>query len=142
MARLFVDVLYHYRSQSKYGLHEFVVMRDHFHALFSVGSKMTVERAVQLIKGGFSYRAARELGFAGDVWQRGFSEVRILTEEQYLAHRNYLRENPIRAGMAARADEYQYSSAYPGYELDLPSFAGAKARASAAGAGGTTKVVP
>ena len=30
MAELFLEVLFHYRSQHKYLLHEFVVMPDHF----------------------------------------------------------------------------------------------------------------
>jgi putative transposase len=62
-ANLLIDVLYHYRRERKYLLHEFVVMPDHFHLLLTVGVDMTVEKAVQLIKGGFAFRAGRELGF-------------------------------------------------------------------------------
>jgi putative transposase len=58
-ATLLIDVLYHYRQQGKYLLHEFVVMPDHFHVLITVGAEMTVEKAVQLIKGGFAFRAGR-----------------------------------------------------------------------------------
>ena len=61
MAELFVSVLLHYRQQGKYLLHEFVVMPDHFHLLISPTESL--ERALQLIKGGFSYRARKELGF-------------------------------------------------------------------------------
>jgi putative transposase len=35
-AGLFVSVLYDYRAQGKFRLHEFVVMPDHFHALLTV----------------------------------------------------------------------------------------------------------
>jgi REP element-mobilizing transposase RayT len=55
MAALFVDVLLHYRMQGKYLLHEFVVMSDHFHLLIT--PRESLERAIQLIKGGFSFRA-------------------------------------------------------------------------------------
>jgi putative transposase len=50
MAELFIDVLYHYREQQKYLLHEFVVMPNHFHLLITPGE--TLERALQLVKGG------------------------------------------------------------------------------------------
>ena len=50
--------LYEYRAQGRYGLHEFVVMPDHFHRLSTVGSGITIEHAVQFIKGGFAFRAA------------------------------------------------------------------------------------
>jgi len=49
MARLLVEVLFHYRDHNSYLLHEFVVMPDHFHLLIS--PKVTVERSLQLIKG-------------------------------------------------------------------------------------------
>lgn len=74
-AGLFIRVLYEYRAQAKYRLHEFVVMPDHFHVLLTVGSEMTIEKAVQFIKGGFAFRAGRNLGFRAPVWQRGFSEA-------------------------------------------------------------------
>jgi putative transposase len=35
MARLFVEVLFHYRDKKNYLLHEFVLMPDHFHLLLS-----------------------------------------------------------------------------------------------------------
>jgi putative transposase len=56
-AALFLRVLYDYRAQRKYRLHEFVVMPDHFHLLITVGSEMSIEKAVQFIKGGFAFRA-------------------------------------------------------------------------------------
>ncbi len=65
MAELFVQVLPSYRSQHKYLLHEFVLMPDHFHLLIT--PTLTLERAMQLIKGGFSFRAKRELGFGGEI---------------------------------------------------------------------------
>src|SRR5205807_6704636 len=58
-AELFIDVLYQYRSQHKYLLHDFVVMPDHFHMLITVGHEISIERAVQFIKGGFAFRAGR-----------------------------------------------------------------------------------
>jgi len=35
MAKLFLEVLLHYRQQGKYLLHEFVLMPDHFHLLIT-----------------------------------------------------------------------------------------------------------
>jgi REP element-mobilizing transposase RayT len=54
-AQLFLDVVLNYSSQEKYLLHEFVLMPDHFHRLITPLS--TLERALQLIKGSFSFRA-------------------------------------------------------------------------------------
>ena len=66
-AKLFIEVPYHYRSERKYVLHGFVVMPDHFHVLITVGESISIERAVQFIKGGFAFRAGKEFGFASPV---------------------------------------------------------------------------
>ena len=114
-ARLFVDTLYHYRG-SAYLLHEFVIMPDHIHVLLT--PKSSLEKAVQFIKGGFSYRAKQELGSKMEVWQKGFSDHRIRDAGDYLQHVSYIRQNPVRKNLCERAENYGYSSACPGFELD------------------------
>jgi putative transposase len=119
-AELFLRVLYDYRAQGKFRLHDFVVMPDHFHLLLTVGSEMTIERAVQFIKGGFSFRAGKELGMRSPVWQEGFSEVRITHPEGFLQVRTYIRNNPAMRHLIVEPRDYPYSSAHPGFELDPP----------------------
>jgi len=96
-AELFVDVL---RSCARrFRIHDFVVMPDHVHLLVSVHGELSIEKAVQFVKGGFSYRVRKELGYAGEVWQRGFSEVRVNDEVSFRKHREYIAGNPVQAGL-------------------------------------------
>jgi putative transposase len=117
-AQLFIDVLYHYRSQQKYRMHGFVVMPDHFHVLFTVGQEISIERAVQFIKGGFAFRAGKELGFRPPVWERGFSEVRIYGPEALSRVHEYIEQNPVKRRLVETAAEYPYGSAHCGFDLD------------------------
>src|SRR2546422_10278655 len=55
-AQLMVDVLKHYAEQGKFVLHEFVIMPDHLHLLLTPAQDISLEGALQVIKGGFSYR--------------------------------------------------------------------------------------
>src|SRR5258708_22297516 len=112
MAGLFVDVLLHYRRTQKYLLQEFVVMPDHFHLLITPSESL--ERAMQLIKGGFSFRAKRELGFIHEIWQPSFYDRRVRDAEEYFAFRAYIRHNPRKRGLTVKAENYRYSSALPG----------------------------
>jgi|SRR6516225_3540952 putative transposase len=112
MANLFIDVLRDYVTAKKFVLNDFVVMPDHFHLIFTLDGEMTMEKAVQLVKGRFSYRAKKELGFQHEIWQPGFSDERIWDRESFLAHRKYIDENPVKAGLAKTAEEYPYCSAY------------------------------
>jgi putative transposase len=117
-ADLFVKVLYDYREQRKFLLHEFVIMPDHFHLLLTVDSTLTIERAMQFIKGGFAFRAARELGFKVPVWQRGFSEIRVLDPEACRKMCEYIRKNPVVRHLAVEGEKFPYSSANQQFELD------------------------
>jgi putative transposase len=118
-AEPFIDVLYHYRSLQKYLLHEFVVMPDHFHLLLTLPAEISVEKATQLIKGGFAFRAGRELGFSVPVWQKGFWEVRV-NERAFSKMRKYIHSNPVRRFLATASADYLYSSSRPDFELDPP----------------------
>jgi putative transposase len=119
-ACLLIDVLYHYCQQGKYLLHEFVVMPDHFHVLITLRAEMTMEKAAQLSKGGFAFRAGRELSFRAPVWQRGFSEIRVTTADSFLRLRDYIQANPVERFLVTTAELFPYSSAAPGFELDPP----------------------
>ena len=116
MAGLFVEVLFHYRGQAKYLLHEFIVIPDHFHLLIT--PEESLERAMQLIKGGFSYRARKELNFTGDIWQPSYYDRRVRDLEEYVSFREYIRRNPDKKGLARLPEEYVYSSAAMRVELD------------------------
>src|SRR5437660_463796 len=114
-AKLLINTLYHYRG-SAYFLHEFAVMPDHIHVLLTPITSL--KKAVQFIKGGFSYRAKKELGSNLEVWQKGFSDHRIRDAKDYAEHILYIRQNPVRARLCEIAEEFPYSSAHVGFELD------------------------
>ncbi len=131
-AKLFIDTLYHYRG-SAYLLHEFVVMPDHFHAIIS--PKASLEKAVQFIKGGFSFRAKKELGSNMEVWQKGFSDHRIRDAGDYVVHVAYVHQNPVKERLCAAPEGYPYSSAHVGFELDpVPQRLKPLSKATASGA--------
>jgi REP element-mobilizing transposase RayT len=64
-ALLLIDVLRSYVAAKKFTIHDFVVMPDHMHLLMTLDAKMSIEKAMQLIKGGFSYRRRFSLGRLG-----------------------------------------------------------------------------
>jgi putative transposase len=114
-ARLFFKTLHSHRGDA-YLLHQFVLMPDHFHLLMTPITSL--EKAVQLIKGGFSFRAKKELGSNLEIWGRGFADHRIRDFEDYDKHLHYIHLNPVKKHLCAIPAEYKYSSAYPGWKLD------------------------
>ncbi|MFZ0746323.1 MAG: hypothetical protein WAM85_18080 [Terracidiphilus sp.] len=113
-------------------------MPDHFHLLIT--PMTALERAIQLIKGGFSFRVKRELGSNAEVWHRGFADHRIRDSEDYDRHLHYIRLNPVKKHLCDAPAEYKYSSAYRGWKLDpIPQWLKPLEMEAA---DGTTKVVP
>jgi putative transposase len=132
-----VDVLRSNVATGKFQLHDFVIMPDHLHLLVTLPDEVTIEKAMQLIKGGFSYRLKRDFGYQGEVWQRGFSEVRIIDGQSFLRNRAYIGQNPVKAGLVDRAEQWPYCFNY----LAKKKAQGLKPR-FLLGLYGPTKVVP
>jgi putative transposase len=118
MARLFLDVLRENREKKRFEVHEFVVMPNHFHVLMTPGEEISMEKCMQYIKGGFSFRVKKELGFAGEIWQAGYNEHRVKDARDYQHHVRYIHENPVRSRICASPREYEYSSASGKHEVD------------------------
>ena len=114
-ADLLVDVFLHYRAQGKYQLHDLVIMPDHFHALITPSMEISLERAVEFVKGGFSFRLKSRF----PVWQASFTNHRIRDDADFEGHREYIRMNPVRAGLVRKPEEYPYSSATNRFALDV-----------------------
>jgi putative transposase len=120
MAHLFLDTLARYRDQGRFLIHEFVLMPDHFHLLLTPARDVSLEKALQLLKGGFSFRVKRELGSSAEIWQEGFAEHRVKNAEDFEHHAAYIRDNPVQAGLVENVVGYPYGSAARSVEVDPP----------------------
>ena len=111
-AHLLTDVLHECIAKSRFELSAHVIMPDHIHALVAPAPDVSVEKAVQFIKGGFSFRLKREHQWKGEVWQQSFTSHRIRDEADLQNHITYIHQNPVRARLTPIASEYPFSSAY------------------------------
>jgi putative transposase len=91
-------------------------MTEHFHILIT--PVVTLERAVQFIKGGFSFRVKKELQSRMEVWQHGFSDHRIRDLQDFGTHVGYVYRNPVGRKPVESAAEYPYCSAFLGSTKD------------------------
>jgi REP-associated tyrosine transposase len=108
-ANLFIDVLHDQRTKGRLQLHAFVVMPDHAHLLLTPAPNISLEKTMQYIKGGFSFRLQSKL----DVWERSYDSRRITDPHDYSTHINYIHQNPVRANLASNPDLYPHSTANP-----------------------------
>jgi putative transposase len=93
-ADLMMNTLSRYREQGRFRLHGFVIMPDHIHVLITPAHDHSIERCVQLIKGGFSFAIRKD--FTGEVWQGGYHTHRITDARDYNNQLLYIANNPKR----------------------------------------------
>lgn len=128
-AEILLETMLHYQEKGFYRLHDFVVMPDHFHVILTPGEETALEKAVQAIKGGSSYRIGRALNSKFPVWQPGFHEHWIRSDGDYRTRKRYIEVNPVSARLTNSPQAYPYGSAsgrFKLYPVELTS--GAKAR--------------
>jgi len=77
---------------------------------------VSVEKSVGLIKGGFSFRAKRQLDWEGEIWQQGFTDHRIRDAEDWKRHLEYIRQNPVRGRLVDDSVFYPYMG-FPNVEF-------------------------
>jgi putative transposase len=118
-AEIVVDVLLRHRKLGAYLLHEFVLMPDHLHLLLTPGSTTTLEKAMQLIKGGSSFEIHSRRGHKMGIWQAGFHEWTIRDARDFENKAGYIRANPVRAKLVERAEDWPYGSAQTRFQCDL-----------------------
>jgi putative transposase len=116
MAGLLMEVLEAYRPKG-YLLHEFVIMPDHFHVLLT--PLFTLEKALQFIKGGFSFRAGKA-GHMGPIWEKSFHDRRVRDWEEYEAFCKYIHMNPVKRGLCSSPEMFRYGSAANQLVMDPP----------------------
>ncbi len=115
-AELLERTILDYHAQGRFLLHAFVIMPDHFHALITPAPDVSLEKALQFIKGGFSFR----LNSKHDVWMRSFNESQIVSEEKFMSCVHYIEANPVRRGLVAAPEAYSFSSAARGRLDPMP----------------------
>ena len=135
-AEILIEALFNYRDRKDYVLHEFVVMPDHLHLLLTPSSTTSLEKAIQLIKGGSSYQIRKARNHKMEIWQVGFHDWTIRDSDDWRTKVEYIHSNPVRAKLVQRPEDWPYSSASGKFNLDpipekfLELSSGAKAQST------------
>ena len=90
-----------YQEQRNWWVHFALLMPDHLHMLVSFSAQVIMEKVVADWK---QYQAR----FLNIDWQRDFYDHRIRSEEQFVEKYEYIRMNPVRKGLVATPEDWQY----------------------------------
>lgn len=84
----------------------FVVMPDHLHLLFQSLTSRHISTAVNNVKSLTAREINRRHSRTGQVWQKGFYDRAIRSDEDVVAIARYIIGNPVRAGIVRRVGDY------------------------------------
>ncbi len=88
-----------------------VLMPDHAHWLLQLGEVEGLETLVSRLKGASACRVNAALDRQGAVWQKGFHDRALRSEEDMQGVARYIVANPLRAGLVECVGDYPYWSA-------------------------------
>ena len=88
----------------------YVLMPDHCHALIGVREPVTISRAMQDVKWLAARLINRHRGTRGAIWQRQFWDRFVRDAKELTERINYMHLNPVRRGLAARPEDWRWSS--------------------------------
>ncbi len=115
------------RKSGEFALYAYVIMLDHLHAI--TDSARSSADTLRFINGIMSHRIIvhlKERGYESSLqklrqetkrkryrhslWDHHPNVRLLLTEKMLIERAHYLHENPVRAGLVERAEDYRYSS--------------------------------
>lgn len=124
MAQLVQNTLKHFHGE-RYTLHAWCIMPNHVHVLFQPAEGHTMSAIITSWKAFTGKRIgeyARERGIAtavlppssapGRVWHREYWDRYIRDAAHFGNTVGYIHNNPVKAGLVARAEDWRWSSAF------------------------------
>ncbi len=85
-------------------------MDNHVHLVIETNSIVNISKIMHALTLSYSVKFRKKYSYSGYVWQRRFKSNVIDGDRYILECLNYIHNNPIRAGMVNKAEDYFWSS--------------------------------
>jgi len=109
--RFYLDVLRRYKDKYKIKILAYCLMGNHVHVLAMPEKETSLARGIGGTNLLYTQYINRKYNRSGRLWQNRFFSS-VVEKEPYLwAVMRYIEQNPVRAKLVKRAEDYQWSSA-------------------------------
>lgn len=98
----------------RYRLLCWCIMPNHVHAMVEVSPDHPLQRILHSWKSFTSKEVNKILCRTGQLWQEEYHDRFIRDDDHYANTLRYIAENPVKAGLVTRADDWRWSSAWKG----------------------------
>jgi putative DNA methylase len=106
-----------FHDGARYALGPWVIMPNHAHVLLSPFEGHHLPDVMHSIKSFTANKANKVLGRVGPFWQRESFDRYIRNIKHYAAVVRYIENNPVKAGLCVRAEDWVFGSAHERSDL-------------------------
>lgn len=96
------------KHQNHFSLTAWVIMPDHVHLLFQLNGNKTLSQVMSLLKSQSALALNKETGIKAALWQKGFYDHAIRSDESLINVARYIVANPLRAGLVKSVRQYPF----------------------------------
>lgn len=102
----------------RYRLLEWCIMPNHVHVLIKLPDGVSLASVMQRWKGGSAKGINQLAGEVGTLWQREYYDRLVRDLDHFHECRAYIRNNPVKAKLCEKPEDWPYSSAGCGWNSD------------------------
>jgi len=99
------------RTRTSARIYAYCLMPDHVHLLIGVPEGFSLSELVRHWKSR-CYLVRRRSGRREAFWQRGYYDHAVRADEDLRRAAEYILENPVRAGMVGRPEDYELGGSF------------------------------
>ena len=106
----YLGLIYRYKSKFDFRLFAYCLMTNHVHLLIQVGEEGSISQIMQAITNAHTRHYHFKYRSSGHVWQGRFKSPIVSDDGYLLMVMQYIEQNPVRAGLSQRIEDYRWSS--------------------------------
>ena len=105
----FLEIVQRARKIFRFAVFNFCIMGNHMHSILDPREGENLSKIMQWILSVYAMYYNRKFGFKGHVFYDRFKSVIMYDFLEFVRTFIYIMENPVRAGLAEKAEDYFYS---------------------------------
>lgn len=108
--RHYLEILQRYKEKFDFKIFAYCLMTNHIHLLLQVSPKASISKIMQAITIAHTRYYHYKYQCSGHIWQGRFKSPLVSSDEYLLTAMRYVEQNPLRAKMVERIEDYPWTS--------------------------------
>ena len=105
---MFIKVLKEAKKKYQFRVDNFCIMGNHIHLMIKPLERSSLSKIMQWMLSKFAVKFNKHYNYRGHVWYDRFKSKIIESLKQFIAVNEYIDNNPVKAGMVKRTEDYFY----------------------------------